>query len=212
MNNDLSLSDRAYVQLEQMILFEELEGGAMYSEMQLADSLQMGRTPIREALQKLAWEQMVVVHPRRGIQIPQLSVENQLKLLEVRRPIEAECARLAAQRATPAQKAAMMRLADGIVQSAAINDDGAFLDYLRDIHHLLVSSARNDFFIKAMRPLQGLSRRFWFCNREPDTEHPAGLHADIMRKVAAGDAAGAMQASNRLIDYLVCQAKNKLNH
>ena len=91
MDNDLSLSDRAYEQLECMILFEELKGGAMYSEKQLANSLQMGRTPIREALQKLAWEQMVVIHPRRGIQIPEVSVESQLKLLEVRRPLEAEC-------------------------------------------------------------------------------------------------------------------------
>lgn len=210
MDNDLSLSDRAYEQLECMILFEELKGGAMYSEKQLADSLQMGRTPIREALQKLAWEQMVVIHPRRGIQIPEVSVESQLKLLEVRRPLEAECVRLAAQRATSQQKLEMEKLANGIIGCAESNDDSAFLNYLRDIHQLLVNSARNDYFIKAMRPLQGLSRRFWFLNREPDTDHPASLHAEIMRRVAVGDTIGAINASNSLIDYLVQQAKEKL--
>ncbi|WP_067517300.1 GntR family transcriptional regulator [Endozoicomonas ascidiicola] len=211
MDNDLSLSDKAYEQLECMILFEELKGGAMYSEKQLAESLQMGRTPIREALQKLAWEQMVIIHPRRGIQIPEVSVESQLKLLEVRRPLEAECVRLATQRATTEQKKAMEKLADGIIECSESNNDSAFLNYLREIHQLLVKSARNEYFIKAMLPLQGLSRRFWFLNKGSDTGHPASLHAEIMRRVAADDATGAIKASNSLIDYLVQQAKSKLD-
>ena len=101
---ELSQTGSAYAQLESMIIFEQLESGAMYSEKQLADMLDMGRTPIREALQKLAWEQMVNIYPRRGIQIPNLTVEKQLKLLEVRRPIEALCAGLAAEKATREQK------------------------------------------------------------------------------------------------------------
>ncbi|CAM3500020.1 GntR family transcriptional regulator [Parendozoicomonas haliclonae] len=212
MESDFSLSDKAYEQLEYMILLEELKGGAMYSEKQLSERLNMGRTPIREALQRLAWEQMVVIHPRRGIQIPEVSVESQLKLLEVRRPIEAECVRLAAQRVTEDQKGEMKVLADGIVSCARNHDDLAFLNYLRDIHALLVKSARNDFFIKAMRPLQGLSRRFWFLNKEPDTDHPANLHAEIMRKISEGNVDGAVQASNNLIDYLVQNAKGTLIH
>ena len=61
-----------------------------------------------------------------------------------------------------------------------------------------------------MRPLQGLSRRFWFLNSEPDTDHPASLHAEIMRRVAVGDTIGAINASNSLIEYLVQQEKEKL--
>ncbi len=210
MDNEISLTDMAYERLERMIIFEELRGGAMYSEKQLAERLDMGRTPVREALQKLAWEQMVVIHPRRGIQIPEVSVENQLKLLEVRRPIEAACVELAAQRATSGQKKRMLALAEGILVCSDNNDDETFLTYLRDIHHLLVEAARNEYFIKAMSPLQGLSRRFWFLNKELDTGHPANLHADIMRTVAAGDRDNAREASDALISYLTQQAKDKI--
>ncbi|UYM15526.1 GntR family transcriptional regulator [Endozoicomonas euniceicola] len=199
---ELSQTDSAYVQLESMIIFEQLESGAMYSEKQLADMLDMGRTPIREALQKLAWEQMVNIYPRRGIQIPTLTVEKQLKLLEVRRPIEALCAGLAAEKATREQKKQMRELAEGIVECAHDQNDQAFFHHLRQVHNELVAASRNDYIRQAMRPLQGLSRRFWFLYKEKDTEHPALLHAEVMKAVARGDKVSAVQAANDVIDYL----------
>ena len=81
-------SDVAYDLLEQLITFRELEPGTMVSESQLMKQTELGRTPIREALQKLAAEKMVEIHPRKGILIPLMSVEVQLKLLEVRRTLE----------------------------------------------------------------------------------------------------------------------------
>ena len=87
--NNANKTDVAYNQLERMIIFRELEPGSMVSEKQLAEGMDLGRTPVREALQRLSYERMVEIHARRGIQIPPISVESQLKILEVRRDIEA---------------------------------------------------------------------------------------------------------------------------
>ena len=199
---ELSHTDLAYSRLEQKIIFQRLEPGAMYSEKQLAELLGMGRTPVREALQKLAWEQLVIIHPRRGIQIPIVTVESQLKLLEVRRVIEALCAGLAAERASKNQKQEMLELADGLLLSSSNQDDESFFYHLRKVHALLVEAAKNDYIREAMRPLQGLSRRFWFIHKGDDTEHPAQLHAQVMKSVASGDPEAARKAANRVIDYL----------
>ncbi|WP_281647303.1 GntR family transcriptional regulator [Parendozoicomonas sp. Alg238-R29] len=202
MGLELTLTESACEQLERKIIFQELAPGAMHSEKNLAEAINMGRTPVREALQKLAWEQMVIIHPRRGVQIQNVTVESQLKLLEVRRALEALCVKLAAERATPVQKSRMKELATGILQCASDHDDEHFLDYLRGCHEVLVEAARNEYISKVMRPLQGPSRLFWFRYREANTDHPAQLHADIMNSVAAGDASGAEEASHALIEYL----------
>ncbi|MCW7555366.1 GntR family transcriptional regulator [Endozoicomonas gorgoniicola] len=199
---ELSQTDSAYARLEFMVIFQQLEPGAMYSEKQLGEMLNMGRTPIREALQKLAWEQMVNIYPRRGIQIPVVTMETQLKLLEVRRPIEVLCAELAAEKATPTQKAQMEKLAEGIMVCARNHDDESFFYHLRQVHYELVAASRNEYIRQAMRPLQGLSRRFWFKHKEDNTEHPATLHAEVMKAVSSGDKIKAAQAANKVIDYL----------
>lgn len=77
--NPVNKTEVAYHQLEKMIIFRELEPGSMVSEKQLAESLGVGRTPVREALQRLSYERMAEIHPRRGIQIPPISIESQLK-------------------------------------------------------------------------------------------------------------------------------------
>ena len=203
MEFEKSLTESACEQLEKLIIFQQLKPGAMYSEKMLAEAVNLGRTPVREALQKLAWEQMVVIHPRRGIQIQDISVESQLKLLEVRRPLQGLCARLAAQRATAAQKGNMRQLADAVRNCEQDPNNELFLEYLRGCHEALVSGAKNDFIDKVMRPLQGSSRLFWFRYQDNNPDHPARLHAHIMNKVADGDAEGAEKASDDLIDYLV---------
>lgn len=204
MTTNVNKTDVAYNQLEKMIIFRELAPGSMVSEKQLADSLALGRTPVREALQRLAYERMVEIHPRRGIQIPAISVESQLKILEVRRHIEAVCVRYAASRASMEQKQSMLQLADKLEECAANKDDFLYASLLKEIHTLLVKAAANEYLQSAMTPLQGLSRRFWFAykNQDSDLFEASSYHAAILRAVSHTDAEEAVAASHRLIDYL----------
>src|SRR5690242_3930092 len=98
-----SLTERAYRELEERIVTLQLPPGTVVSEGSLSDKLGIGRTPIREALQRLARERLVVIMPRRGIVVAEENIKTQLRLIELRREIERLLAGLAARRATPEQ-------------------------------------------------------------------------------------------------------------
>ncbi|HKX38598.1 MAG TPA: GntR family transcriptional regulator, partial [Burkholderiales bacterium] len=83
-----SLTDQAYTALEELIVTLQLAPGEAVSEQMLAERLKIGRTPIREALQRLARERLVTILPRRGVMVSAIDVAAQLRLLEVRRELE----------------------------------------------------------------------------------------------------------------------------
>jgi len=199
-----ALSERAYVQLEEMITTLQLAPGQALSEPFLSSTLGIGRTPVREALQRLARERLVVIHPRRGIAISEINVRNQLKLLELRRELERLIARSAARRGTPDERKAMHEIADNMEKAAKKNDDTHFLRFDRKFNILSTQMARNEFLSDAIQPLQGLSRRFWFMHYKAAADLPltAKLHADVARAIADGDEKAAMQASDKLVDYI----------
>ena len=96
-----SLTDEAYAQLEELIVTLQLRPGVAVSEATLSERLGIGRTPIREALQRLAREHLVVVLPQRGNLISEIDVRKQLRLLETRREVERLIVRWAARRRRP---------------------------------------------------------------------------------------------------------------
>jgi DNA-binding GntR family transcriptional regulator len=201
----INKADQAYDLLEGMITFQELEPGSMVSEGTLMELTGLGRSPVRDALQRLAWERMVEIHPRRGVIIPAISVEVQLKLLELRRSVEELAVRMASHRASLAQKAAMLQLAEELEGFKDTEDLRAYGQLLKRIHHLIVLAAQNEYLQLAMAPLQGLSRRFWFANlkdRDAELRTAAKLHAATLRAISQGDEQAAATASLALNDYL----------
>ena len=84
---NLSSADKTYYKLEEMIVLTQLKPGIMYTEKELADLLEVGRTPVREALQRLSLEGLVNIIQRRGVQITEVDAAVQLQLLKVRRVI-----------------------------------------------------------------------------------------------------------------------------
>src|SRR5690606_3049558 len=99
-----TLTDIAYSRLEEMIATLLLAPGEFLSEQVLAETVGLGRTPIREALQRLAREGLVTILPRRGVQVTPIDPEEQLLVIEVRREIERLISRNAAARATTEQR------------------------------------------------------------------------------------------------------------
>jgi DNA-binding GntR family transcriptional regulator len=205
MTNDISKADHAYDLLERMITFQELKPGSMVSEGTLMELTALGRHPVRSALQRLSWERMVEVHPRRGIIVPPISVEVQFKLLAVRRTVEELAVKWACLRATPVQKQAMSALSVELERLTGAGDMIAFGGQLKQVHKIIVEAAQNEYLQLSMAPLQGLSRRFWFANiNDPDVElrRASALHRTTLLAVAAGDEEAAVTASLALNDYL----------
>ena len=122
-----SLTDKAYAVLEEMIVTLQLEPGEVLSETALSQELEIGRTPIREALQRLNREGLVQILPRKGILVSDINPRKQLLLLEVRRELERLIARSAAQRATDDERAQFIAIADGMEAAASENDDISFM-------------------------------------------------------------------------------------
>src|SRR5690242_20671608 len=122
-----SLSEAAYRMIEELIVTQRLRPGSMLSENGLREQLGCGRTPVREALQRLRFEGYVEIHPRRGVLVAPIDVLKQLELLEVRRPLERLVVRLAAERALPIEREEMRTLAAEIVAAAAAGDADRYL-------------------------------------------------------------------------------------
>ena len=95
---DVTLTDRAYAELEELIVTLQLPPGTALSELVLAKRLDIGRTPIREALQRLSRDGLVNILARRGVLVSEIDLRAQLRLLEVRRELERLMARGAAER------------------------------------------------------------------------------------------------------------------
>src|ERR1051325_573898 len=115
--DDGTLTDRAYRELEEMIVTLQLSPGTVLSEQALAVRLKIGRTPIREALQRLSRDGLVVIMPRRGIMVSEINLRLQLRLLEVRRELERLMAALAAERATPEERGGFGGIAKAMMRS-----------------------------------------------------------------------------------------------
>ncbi len=199
----MSLTDKAYQALEERIVTLALAPGAVLSESALAASLGIGRTPIREALQRLAREGLVLIMPRRGVMVSEINVRDQLEALKVRRVLECLMAELAATRATAEARNRFAEIATEMRDTADRADDVGFMRLDREFNLLLAHSCHNRYAQRAMGLLQGLSRRFWYVHYKQVLDLPlcARLHADEASAIAQGDPAAALAATNALLDY-----------
>ena len=199
-----TLTEQAYRLIEERIVTLRLKPGEILSEQGLSATIKIGRTPIREALQRLAREGLVTILPRKGILVTDLNPRNQLLVLEVRRPIERLLSRLGAERATDEQRTQLLHIARGMEQAARTNDDLAFMSLDREMNQLMIQAAHNDYADRTMKLLQGLSRRFWYTHYREAADLPlcARLHAAQARAIAKGEPAAAARASDRLTRYV----------
>ena len=208
-----SLTDRAYAEIEELIVTLRLAPGAPLSEAELSARLGIGRTPIREALQRLARERLVAIYPRRGVIVTEINVASQLRLLETRRELERLIARSAARRATDDERARFRALAVAFEAAAKANDDVNFMRIDRDFNVLCSSAAHNEFAAGAMSLLHSLSRRFWYLHYKHAADMPltAKLHADIARAIAIAGGDRAAKASDRLLDAIEKFTRNTVS-
>jgi DNA-binding GntR family transcriptional regulator len=199
-----TLTEQAYRALEEQIVTLRLKPGDILSEQLLSATFRIGRTPIREALQRLAREGLVTILPRKGILVSDLNPRTQLLVLEVRRELERLLSRAGAERATAEQRAELIRIADGMDRAARTNDDMAFMRLDGEMNGLVIEAAHNDYAARSMKLLQGLSRRFWYMHYREAADLPlcARLHANQARAIAKGNGDQASRASDKLMDYV----------
>ncbi len=208
----LSLAEEAYVRLEEMIVTLDLPPGGVFSEADLGRKVRIGRTPLREALQRLQAQRLVTTLPRRGVVVSDINIVDYLAVLETRRVLDRLVAMKAARRASPAQRRMLEETAGAMQAAAAAGDMAEFMRLDNGFDRLVESASRSAFALQALVPLHAHCRRFWYLYRHSgDLPRAAELHAAMMRAVAAADEQSAGRASDALVDYLEEFAKTVLD-
>jgi DNA-binding GntR family transcriptional regulator len=199
-------AELAYELIEDMIVLMELEPGARVTEAMLATRLGIGRTPIREALLRLASDGLLIWLPRRGMVVRDINFSAQMKVFEVRRALQTVLVTTAARRRTRAEADQMLALVERFrdLLNGATQVDIMRLD--RQFIRLLLELSRNP-FLGQIIPLYSLSSRFWHAYQELYTNRYrygtlTQFHIAIAEAVAAGDEAAARTHVEAFMDYV----------
>jgi len=176
-------ADRAYLSIRGLIVSLELPPGAVIDERELMQRLGLGRTPVREALRRLAQEQLVEVFPRRGMFVTNVDVRDLARISEVRLALEPEAARLAADRATEEERDELASLGDRIKRGA----DLMGLD--EQIHRAIYAAAHNHLLEKTLGEYYVLALRIWAIalDRAEDLEDAVEAHRDLIQAIVVGN-------------------------
>ena len=199
---------RAYRALEGMIVTLALEPGSVLTEGALIDRVGLGRTPVREAIQRLAWEGLIEVRPRAGIAIAALQAADWPRVIEARLGVEIILARTAARFITP-RLAESFRQAAVMMGNAAAGDDvPAFLEADKALDESLAAASDNPFAARLAAPLQTHSRRFWFrYQADKGLNESAKRHMWVIRAILNGDEDAAIQETENLMSMLLDNAR-----
>lgn len=199
---------RAYRALERMIVILELAPGSTTTEGALIERLQLGRTPVREAIQRLAWEGLLEVRPRAGIAITPLRPGDWLRVVEARQGVEIAMARAAARHATQEAAGQFAQAASAMQRAVVSGNVLAFMEADKGLDEAMALAADNPFAARVAAPLQTHSRRFWFRYKaETGLAVAAEHHVAIIRAVLGGDADGAAAQAARLMALLSSHAE-----
>jgi DNA-binding GntR family transcriptional regulator len=189
-----SLADKAYHEIRGLIVSLELAPGAVIDERDLIERLEIGRTPVREALRRLSHEGLVEVYPRRGMFVTGVDVRELARLSEVRAVLEPEAARLAAERATESDRAELSVL---LAELDAGSSELMELD--ERIHRAVYRAAHNDLLEATLEQYYVLALRIWSIalDRAHELEEAVEAHRMLLEAIQAGDgdrAADTMRA------------------
>jgi len=184
-----SQSAEAYARLREKIITLELPPASPVDEAALMDELGFGRTPLREALQRLALDNLVVIYPRRGTFIADLNPDDLQKIFELRLELEPFAARLAAERASAEEIAALAALfadADAFLHAG---DPDRLIKLDHQAHRLLAQAAHNEFLEETLERLYGHVLRLWYVSLHKVSRLREAIdeHRDILAAVKARD-------------------------
>lgn len=199
----IAAAARAYRLLEGLVVTLELAPGSVTTEGTLIERVGLGRTPVREAIQRLAWEGLIEVRPRAGMAIAPLNADDWLRVLDARDGVEQVLARSAALNASAAAARQFRNAAERMEAAARSGDVVAFLEADKALDEVLALAADNPFAARLAAPLQTHSRRFWF-RYQADTGlgTAAAHHVGLIKAILSGDADKAAARAARLMALL----------
>jgi DNA-binding GntR family transcriptional regulator len=180
------LSDQAYDAIRDKIVSLEIPPGAPIEEEQLAAELGLGRTPVREAIKRLAHRRLVVVYPRSGSFAADLHPSDLEALCDMRERLEGLAAERAATEATYEERQELREILEALEASTDPND---LLELDVTVHRAVHRMAHNPYLLDALTQSLDLSLRMWNLAKErlPDLNHHVHGQAEVLRAVLDRD-------------------------
>ena len=195
------IADRAYVAMRDLIVTLRLPPGAALREDALMRDLDLGRTPLREAVKRLALEGLVEVRPRSGTYVTAVEARDIVHIAEVRAELEAQAARLAARRMDDGLRAAAAALDTELRAIEGTTGIDAYMRLDERVHRFVWAAAGNPSLVDALERLWALSLRIWHLVLERVSALPAAVHEQraLLDALVAGD---ARRASARMREHV----------
>jgi len=185
-----SQSERAYLLIRDRIITLQLPPGSVIEEARLRADLELGRTPIREALQRLAHENLVSFVPHRGTFVTDVNLTDLHRLTEVRVEMECYAVRLATERSGEADRRAM-EMIEGELEQVDERNSEALMRLDQRIHRQVYQATRNRFLQAMLEETFNLSLRIWFLGLERGVRLKEAVqeHRKLLAAVRRGDVA-----------------------
>jgi len=185
----MPLHDQAYEKIKHEIITLGFRPGEYLNEAQVSKRFRIGRTPVRQALNRLMLEGMVDVIPRKGVIVKAVSLDDVVQTIDVRIVNETYCAKLAVARADESDIAELTRILDESDKAIAASDSVRQMMLDRDFHNALSRAARNAVLAECIRTLHDRSLRFWFISLGDPVHHVAVKqeHRAILDAIKARD-------------------------
>lgn len=194
--------DRAYAYVKERILDGAYPGGELLSEGEVAEALEVSRTPVREAFLLLEAEGLMRLYPKRGALVVPVSPGEVRDLMDTRLLVERDAARRVARDAGGRERVAteLQELLDQQQQALDAGDVPAFVRTDRDFHHAIVAAAGNAILTRLSDSLRDRQRRMVATTVARD---PALMRRFLDEHRAICDAIGAGDArtAGRLVEW-----------
>lgn len=202
MDEFLPLRDVVCNTLRQAILIGELRPGERLMEVHLADRLGVSRTPIREAIHKLAQEGLVTIIPRRGAEVAQITEKSMKDVLEVRRALDALCVELACDRITEAELETLRAACDAFEQCVGTGDHKKIAQADVALHDIIVQATGNPRLIQLVNNLSEQMYRYRFEYIKDNSQHETLVqeHRIIYESIVRKDKETAAATARMHID------------
>jgi DNA-binding GntR family transcriptional regulator len=193
-----SQSEEAYLRIRERIVSLDMRPGSVVNESRLREELKIGRTPIREALQRLSRENLVRSVPHRGTFVTDVNITDLARITEVRVVLEAHAARLAAERLTGQDRVAIQELL-AVLEGGGAADQRELMRLDQQIHRQIYRAARNSFLESTLERYFNLSLRLWYLvvDREVRLREAVAEHVELLRAVLAGEGSRAEESMRR---------------
>ncbi len=205
--NKLNLADFGYDKCEELIVSCDLKPGLYLSIQDLQTATGVGRTPIHQAVSRLAADTLVIVQPRHGLQIAPIDLERERTLLLLRRDLERFVVRLATKRSGPSHRNQLLHISRALRDKAGEITIGEFNRLDRRIDQLLSTAAGEPFLEHTLRPLHTIFRRIgliyhtWVAPAE-GLDRTIACHLAMLDAVADRNPNDAVAAADRLIEFV----------